>query len=140
LEVSVSDASGDRSFVRQVAAVVAVLFGIATMISGGRVLTGSVDPGYEVFRPLLVFNTAMGVAYLTAGISIWRGLRRGTSAAATIFALNVVALVAIAFLYMRGAGVAVESLRAMTFRTIVWLGLFAALAVSARSRDVQARQ
>jgi hypothetical protein len=122
-----------------VAAVVAVLFGIATMISGGRVLTGSADPGYVVFRPLLVFNTAMGAAYLAAGISIWRGLRRGTSAAATVFALNLAALVAIGLLYMRGRGVALESLWAMTFRTIVWLGLFATLAVAARSRDVQAR-
>ncbi len=48
-------------------AAVAVLFGIATVVAGTRVLSGS-DPGYLVFRPLLIFNTAMGVAYLAAGV------------------------------------------------------------------------
>lgn len=46
--------------VRILAAGMAVLFGAATLVAGGRVLLGA-DPGYEVFRPLLVYNTAMGV-------------------------------------------------------------------------------
>ena len=75
------------------AATIAVLFGIATLFAGGRVLLGS-DPGYEVFRPLLIYNTSMGVAYLAAGAALlqgglanaWRGQAR---AAGEIGALEV---------------------------------------------------
>lgn len=35
-----------------VLAFIAILFGIATIFAGGRVLLGA-DPGYVVFRPLL---------------------------------------------------------------------------------------
>jgi hypothetical protein len=100
-----------------------VLFGLATLAAGGRVLFGA-DPGYVVFRPLLVYNTAMGAAYLAAGIAIWRSPRAGAAAAGVIGTLNLLVLIGIAILFLRGAPVAVESLRAMTFRTVVWLVLF----------------
>jgi hypothetical protein len=104
-------------------ALVAVVFGVATVLSGGRVLTGS-DPGYVVFQPLLIYNTTMGLAYLAAGVMMWRSVDRGKLAAGTIFALNLVVLAGIGYLYATGSAVAVDSLRAMTFRTVVWLGLF----------------
>jgi multidrug efflux pump subunit AcrB len=105
-------------------AVVAAVFGLATIVAGGRVLTGWSDPGYVVYRPLLIYNTAMGAAYLAAGVVIWRSLHWGKHAAATIFVLNLVVLGAIVFLYAAGGSVAIDSLRAMTFRTAVWLALF----------------
>lgn len=110
--------------VRNLTAAVAVLFGVATIIAGGRVLLGS-DPGYIVFRPLLIYNAAMGVAYVAAGILIWRNVGRGRYAAGAIFLLNLIVLVAIIVLYRGGSAVAVDSLRAMTLRTVVWLILFA---------------
>ena len=119
--------------VQILAAVIAALFGIATLFAGGRVLLGS-DPGYEVFRPLLVYNTAMGVAYLAAGIAIWRSVNAGRYAAGVIFLLNLLVLVGIVVIYGSGGGVAVDSLRAMTLRTVVWLALFIAASWLARSR------
>ncbi len=62
--------------VQTIVATVAVLFGFATLFAGGQVLLGS-DPGYEVFRPLLIYNTAMGVAYLAAGVTVWRSVNAG---------------------------------------------------------------
>jgi hypothetical protein len=105
------------------AAAVAVLFGVATVMAGGRVLLGISDPGYVVFRPLLIYNTAMGVAYVAAGVAMWRCLRCGVHAAAIVFALNLLVLVAIFAVYSSGGAVAVESLGAMSFRTAVWLAL-----------------
>lgn len=102
---------------------VALLFGLATLVAGTRVLTGS-DPGYVVFEPLLVYNVAMGAVYIAAGIVAWRSLGWGRRAAFAIFALNLVVLAAIAWLYARGGAVAVESVRAMILRTAVWLALF----------------
>ena len=44
---------------RRAIALAAGAFGLVTVVAGTRVLTGT-DPGYVVFRPLLVFDTFMG--------------------------------------------------------------------------------
>jgi hypothetical protein len=111
------------SIIQGVLALAAVLFGIATIIAGVRVLAGS-DPGYIVFRPLLIYNTAMGIAYIAAGVLIWRSVDRGMYAASAIFVLNFLVLGAVGGLYALGSAVAVESFGAMTLRTVVWLVLF----------------
>jgi hypothetical protein len=109
--------------IQGVLALAAALFGFATINAGSRVLTGS-DPGYIVFRPLLIYNTAMGIAYVAAGVIAWRNLDRGKYAAATIFVLNLLVLGATGYLYAAGSAVAIDSLRAMVFRTVAWLVLF----------------
>ena len=116
-----------RNAVRPGAAAVAILFGLATVWAGVRVLWGEADPGYVVFRPLLVFNTIMGAAYLGAGIVILKHLRWGRNAAGAILLVNLVVAGAVALLFASGAKVAVESARAMALRAGVWLGIFAAL-------------
>jgi hypothetical protein len=63
-----------RSRARWIAGVVAVLFGLATVGAGVSVLAGR-DPGYLVHRPLVVFNTVMGLLYIGAGILAWSGAR-----------------------------------------------------------------
>jgi len=113
--------------IQRLLAVIAVLFGIATLVAGGSVFFGS-DPGYQVYRPLLAYNTAMGIAYIGAGILAWLSVRRGKYAAAVIFALNLAVLGAVGYLYTESTGVAIESLRAMTLRTVVWFVLFLGLA------------
>ena len=112
---------------QNILAFVAVVFGLVTIVSGSRVLLGA-DPGYIVFRPLLLFNTAMGFIYVGAGVGAWRNIARGRTMAGAIFALNLVVLAATATLYSSGDSVATESVRAMTLRTVVWLALFAGFA------------
>lgn len=112
-------------------AIVAIAFGLATVAAGGRVLAGG-DPGYVVYLPLLVFNTVMGVAYIGAGVAAWRNARRGRSAAGAIALLNFLVLLFIVYQYQRGSAVAVDSVRAMTFRTAVWLVLLAAMTLVLR--------
>lgn len=120
--------------VQVVAAVIAALFGIATLFAGGRVLLGS-DPGYEVFRPLLIYNTAMGVSYLAAGAALWHSASAGRNAAGAIFVLNLLVLAGILMVYANDGGVAMDSLRAMSLRTGVWLLLFLAAWWVARPRS-----
>ena len=112
--------------IQRAVALAAALFGLVTIVAGVRVLAGS-DPGYVVFRPLLLFNTAMGFAYVGAGVLAWRDIARGTSAAAVIVALNLCVLCVIGYLYSTGSAVAAESLRAMTLRTGVWLAFWLGL-------------
>ncbi|MES9899737.1 MAG: hypothetical protein ABW148_12020 [Sedimenticola sp.] len=102
---------------------IAVLFGLLTIFAGTRVLLGS-NPGYIVFRPLLIYNAAMGIVYIAAGIIAWRNIKQGMYVAAAIFVLNLIVLTAIFFLYTEGNSIAVDSLRAMTLRTVVWFALF----------------
>lgn len=119
--------------VRFVVSTVAVLFGIATLAAGGRVLLGA-DPGYVVFLPLLAYNTVMGVAYIAAGVAVWRNPSAGKSAAAGILALNVLVLGATLIASRSGATIANDSVRAMILRTVVWLALFVGAHWIARSR------
>jgi hypothetical protein len=111
-----------RHITQRIAAVVGALFGVATLLAGGRVLMGA-DPGYAVFRPLLLYNTAMGIAYVAAGAAIWYQLNRGLYAAFAVAVLNLAVFVGVAFLYAAGDSIAVESVRAMAFRTFVWLAI-----------------
>ena len=117
----------NAGLIQKIFALIAVLFGLLTIIAGGSVLGGA-DPGYIVFRPLLIYNTVMGAAYVAAGVIAWRNVDRGKYAAATIFVLNGLVLAAIGYLYATGSAVAVDSLRAMVLRTGVWLMLFLGLA------------
>lgn len=114
-------------------AFVAIIFGIATLFAGGSVLLGS-DPGYVVFRPLLIYNTLMGGAYFAGGVALWCNAKVGRAAAATIFLLNLFVLVGIFIVNRSGGAVAVDSLRAMSFRTVVWLALFLGAGRLARKR------
>jgi hypothetical protein len=65
---------------------------------------------------------------VVAGVIAWRSVDRGKYAAATIFILNFLVLEAIGYLYATGSAVAIDSLRAMTLRSVVWLLQFLVLA------------
>lgn len=123
--------------IQRILAAVAIVFGVVTILSGGRVLLGA-DPGYVVYKPLLVYNTAMGFIYAGAGIAAWRSVVRGRAAAGAIFVLNLIVLAAVGTLYSNGGGaVAIESVHAMTLRTVVWLVLFAGFAWIVRADTVR---
>ena len=107
-------------------ALIAVLFGLVTIFVGSSVLMGS-DPGYLVYLPLLIYNTAMGIMYVFAGSIIFRNITKGMYMAVGIFSLNLAVLITIYFLHTKSSSVADESLNAMVLRTVVWLVLFAIL-------------
>ena len=95
-------------------------FGLVTNVAGTRVMAGA-DPGYVVFRSLLVFNTIMGFVYIFTAIRIWRDGRRGRVWAHGVALVNLAVLLTIALLYSAGSAIAVDSLVAMTVRTLVWV-------------------
>ena len=112
-------------------AVIALVFGVATVAVGASVLAGR-DTGYVVYRPLLIFNTVMGVAYAAAAVLIWRDLARGRLAAVVILALNLAMLGLVVYLFRTSGVVAVDSVRAMVFRSAVWLVIFGVLVSTGR--------
>lgn len=120
--------------IQRILASVAVLFGIATLVAGSGVIAGA-DPGYLVFRPLLFYNTTMGVAYVATGVMAWKNLTPAKSAAAAIFMLNLLVLGAVGYLYTLENVVAIDSVRAMILRTVVWLILFLGLTWTSRRQE-----
>lgn len=123
-----------RQWARGVAGI-ALLFGLASIAAGASVLLGR-DAGYVVYRPLLIFNTAMGVAYAAAAVMIWRDGARGRRAAAVILVLNVAVFGLISYLHRTGDGVAIDSVRAMAFRSAVWLVIFGVLVWIGRRQEL----
>lgn len=106
----------------RVLVLVPILFGLVTLFAAGRVLLGT-DPGYVVFRPLLLFNAAMGIVYLGTALAIRNDLGLGRLLAWAVALVNLAVLVAIVLHRNAGGAVALESVRAMTFRTAVWLAI-----------------
>jgi hypothetical protein len=123
---------------RQIVAVIAVLFGLASLAAGGSVLAGR-DPGYPVYLPLLVFNTIMGLFYVGAGVLAWRGAPAARTVAAGIVGANALVLAYIVFLYRSGGGAAIDSVRAMVLRTAVWVALLLLLLWASRLTAARAR-
>lgn len=66
-----------------------------------------------------------------------RSIEMGTFAAATVFVLNFLVLGVISYLYATSDAVAIDSIRAMTFRTSVWLVLFLGLVWLSRGRPAR---
>lgn len=107
---------------QRASALVAAVFGLATVVAGARVLLGG-DAGYAVVRPVLLFNTAMGVVYLIAAWVILRDLAGGRRLAVLIAVLNAAVLAAVLVVRATGGVVANETLMAMTLRTVVWAAI-----------------
>jgi len=126
---------GAVGMTRAIVSIIAIAFGLLTLLAGGRVLLGA-DPGYVVYLPLLIFNTVMGLFYVAAGLLAWRTLRGGRNLAALVFLANLTVLFGLFVLQASsGEAIAAQSLRAMSLRTVVWLALFIALWWPVRKAD-----
>lgn len=114
----------------KIAAVLAFIIGAMAIFAGGQVLLGK-DPGYYVIGWLPVYNFAAGV--LTAAVTavlIWRASRYARPAAVITLAAHVLVMVILQTAY-RGV-VAVDSIRAMTIRIVVWLVILGLMLVQRR--------
>lgn len=101
-----------------------MVFGVATVISGGRALFGNVDMG-AVVPFVLWFNFSIGFAYVLAGLGLWRGTPWAPALSVGIAAAT--ALVFLAFLWhvWRGGAYEVRTMAAMALRLAVWVGIAA---------------
>lgn len=106
------------------AALIAVVFGAATIFSGGRVLFGEGAAGAGDYLPYIVwFNFLAGFAYVAAGIGLW--LRKPWAAGLSIALALLTALFFAALGGHIAAGAAYEmrTVAAMTLRTVLWIAI-----------------
>ncbi len=131
--------SEPRRRLSRAAAVVAVVFGLATVHEGGNVLFGDGAASIGHIVPfVLYFNFAAGFVYVMAGLGLWRR-KRWSAWVALALALATLAIFA-AFGVHVAAGGAFEmrTVWAMSLRSLVWL-LIAALAFAATKEEAGTR-
>ena len=110
----------------RLAAVVAVLFGIATVFSGGRVLFGPESARIaagEIVPFVLWFNFVAGFAYVVAGIGLWRGSPSAARLSVAIAALTALVYLAFGVHVVLGTAHELGTVLAMTFRTGLWAAI-----------------
>ena len=116
-------AQAQRSRTQQVAAVVALVFGLATIASGASVLFGpeqARQAAGHVVPFVLWFNFVTGFLYVAAGIGLWRARLWGFWLSAGL----ALALAVVFALFMErvatGGPSEMRTLYALAFRFTVW--------------------
>ncbi|MBY4596003.1 hypothetical protein [Ottowia caeni] len=120
-----------RPLSQSIAAGVAVLFGVATVFSGGRALFGNVDMG-AVVPFVLWFNFSIGFAYVLAGLGLWRGATWATALSVGIAAATAMVFAAFLWHVWRGGAYEVRTMAAMILRLAVWIAIAAVAARTIR--------
>lgn len=110
-----------------VLAIVAVVFGIATIISGGRTLfdaeTQQLAGNYVAF--VLWFNFVAGFAYVFAGMGLWFQQRWSIWLSFAIAAATLVVFAAFGLQIWRGGSYEMRTVGAMVLRAITWIAIAA---------------
>lgn len=104
-----------------------MVFGLLTIVSGGRALFGGVDMG-AVVPFVLWFNFSAGFAYVLAGIGLWRGAMWAPALSLAIAVATAAVFAAFLWHVRSGGAWEARTMGAMILRTGVWVAI-AALAL-----------
>ncbi len=103
--------------------IIATIFGLLTLISGGQALflgpERGVDMG-QVVTPVLAFNFLAGFAYVAAGIGIWKGQRWAARLAVALAAMTIIMFTYLGVHILSGGAFELRTVIAMGFRTAFW--------------------
>jgi hypothetical protein len=121
----------------RIAAGVAVVFGLLTIVSGGRALFGGPEASAAVGNAVpfvLWFNTLAGFAYVAAGIGLFARKRWAVWLSAAILLATLVVFAAFGLHVLQGGAYEARTVGAMILRTSVWFAI-ATMAFRAIGRD-----
>lgn len=108
------------------AAAVAVLFGVATVVSGGRTLFGGPEARQAagaIVPFVLWFNFAAGFAYVVAGLGLWGRWRWSVPLAVAIAVATALVFAAFGVHVLTGGAYEARTAGAMALRTLVWVAI-----------------
>ena len=108
-----------RLLALSVAAIAAVVFGLLTILAGGRVLFGGADMG-AVVPFVLWFNFLAGFAYVAAGLGLWRERLWASRLAVAILVATLLVLLGLALHVAAGRPYEARTVGAMLLRSAVW--------------------
>ena len=110
-----------KNIYRKIAATVAVLFSLLTIVEGSQVLLGITQQEYIVFTPLLIYNVAMAIAGLSVGVLIWFNHQKALILTSIVTVLHLIVLIVVAVIFISDGPVAMHSIQAMSIRVVIWL-------------------
>jgi uncharacterized membrane protein (DUF2068 family) len=108
----------------RIAAVLAFIIGLLSIMEGGSVLLGLSTKPYHVLAWLVMYNVALGFVSVGAAIGLWSQRGWGSRLSAVILILHGSVFLVVFLLYEFGKGAAFQSVMAMLFRTVVWLAIY----------------
>ena len=115
-----------RLFWLRTVAILAIVFGVLSIKSGGAVLFGDVAARRAVgnYIPLVIWgNFIAGFAYITAGAGLWFAQRWAFWLAAGVLILTVGIFFAFGAYVLNGTAYEMRTLWAMLLRTGVWTSI-----------------
>lgn len=112
-----------KKILRKAIAATAAVVSAMSIVEGSRVFLGIVAPAYVVLPWLVVYNTAMGVVGLAAGIGLWFSWRLASPLSGGIAAAHSAILIILLILISFDMAVSEQSLYAMTFRSVIWIAI-----------------
>ena len=121
-----------RTILNRLASGLALVIGAMAVFAGGQVMLGKI-PDYYVVGWLPIYNLTLGfVSALFASVVIWRNSRLALPTAIVILGLHAVVMLLLLTAYR--PVVAVDSLRAMSIRLVVWTIILGVLMAARRKR------
>ncbi len=110
-------------------AIVAILFGVLTIFSGGSVIfSDSAAQAAGNYVPFVVwFNFLAGFAYVIAGIGLYQWRRWAVNLSVIIAVATLLVFAGLGFHVMQDGAFEMRTVFAMVFRSTVWI-IFSALA------------
>lgn len=106
-----------------ITAVVVTLFGLLTVLSGGRALFGGLEARAAVGDAVpfvLWFNFLAGFAYVAAGIGLILQTNWATKLSIAILVATVLVMIAFGVHVLLGGAYEMRTVWAMSLRTVVW--------------------
>jgi len=119
--------NSDRTIAIWIAAAIAIVFGLATIKSGGEVLFGGTIYQKAAGHYLLFvvwFNFLAGFIYLVAGVGIWMRLRWAVWLSLLIAIATIIVFAILGVHILNGGAYETRTVAAMSLRSIVWISLF----------------
>lgn len=113
----------NKTIFSKIAATVAVLFSLLTIVEGSQVLLGVTQHEYIVFTPLIIYNVAMAIVGLFVAGMIWINHKRALTNTSIVTALHLIVLIIVAVIFISDGPVAMHSVQAMTIRSVIWLAI-----------------
>jgi uncharacterized protein YacL len=113
----------NKTIYKKIAALVAVVFSLLTIVEGAQVLLGITQPDYVVHTPLLIYNVVMGFVGLLVGVVLW--INHGWSLRLTtmVVGAHIIVLLIVGVIYLSGVAIALHSVNAMAIRSAIWAAI-----------------
>ncbi|MCK5263530.1 MAG: hypothetical protein KAJ92_07570 [Gammaproteobacteria bacterium] len=113
-----------RPIAFRVISIVAILFGMLTIKSGGMVLftEGEAHQAAGDYVPFVLwFNFLAGFVYIVAGLGFWFGKNWAIGLAVAIALATLLVFVAFGIHVLMGGSYEVRTVMAMSLRSMVWI-------------------